>query len=232
MREGTLVWCADGSYKRKTAPDVCGVGWVVECTKTGKKLEGFFFEISDDANAYRAEQLGMCAIHHLITAISLFYKILKWKTRAGCDNEGTIKISRRRLKRIRPSMKCADILRNIRSARNRMTTDPNYFHVYGHMDDFLDDDQLTFEQRLNKRCDCLAKKAVEACRMLRLSRNPERGTQLLPREDAAVLVKGVKITGDIGDAIRYARGYEEARRYLVEEKGWSLKQFEFVDWKK
>ena len=26
MREGTLVWCADGSYKRETDPDVCGVG--------------------------------------------------------------------------------------------------------------------------------------------------------------------------------------------------------------
>ena len=98
MREGTLVWCVDGSYKRKTAPDVCGVGWVVECTKTGKRLEGFFYEISEDANAYRAEQLGTCAICHLITALSLFFKILKWKTRAVFDSEGTIKISRRRLK--------------------------------------------------------------------------------------------------------------------------------------
>ena len=26
MVNGTLTWCADGSYKRKTAPDVCGVG--------------------------------------------------------------------------------------------------------------------------------------------------------------------------------------------------------------
>ena len=140
MREGTLVWCADGSYKRKVDPDVCGVGWVVECSKTGRRLEGMFYEVSEDANAYRAEQLGICAIHHLMTALSIFYKVPRWKTRAGCDNEGTIKISRRRLRRIRPSMKCADILRNIRSARNRMTTDPNYYHVYGHMDDILQDD--------------------------------------------------------------------------------------------
>ena len=72
MKEGTLVFCADGSYKRKTAPNICGVGWVVECTKTGKRLEGMFYEVSEDANAYRAEQLGMCAIHHLITAFSIF----------------------------------------------------------------------------------------------------------------------------------------------------------------
>ena len=42
MTKGTLVWCADGSYKRKTAPDVCGVGWVVECRETGKDLRGPF----------------------------------------------------------------------------------------------------------------------------------------------------------------------------------------------
>ena len=229
MKEGTLVWCADGSYKRKVAPDVCGVGWVVECTKTGKRLEGLFYEVTEDANGYRAEQLGICAIHHLMTAISIFYQVKRWKTRAGCDNEGTIKISRRRLKRIRNGMSCADILRNIRNCRNRMTTDPNYYHVYGHMDDILMDEQLSFEQRLNKRCDLLAKEAVELCRKSRLQGSYDRGTQLLPCESAAVLVGGVKITGDIADAIRYAKGYEEAKKFLVEEKGWSLAQFEAVD---
>ena len=151
MVNGILVWCVDGSYKRKIAPDICGVGWVVECRATGKRLEGFFYEITDDATAYCAEQLGLDAIHHLLCAILIFYAVDEWDTKTGCDNEGAIKISRRRLRRIRPSMNCADILQNIRSARNRMTTNPNYFHVYGHMDDYLKNDQLTFEQKLNKR---------------------------------------------------------------------------------
>ena len=56
-----------------------------------------------------------------------------------------IKISCPRLRRIRPSMRCADILRNISSSRNRMMVDPDYYHVYGHMDDYLDDSQLTPE---------------------------------------------------------------------------------------
>ena len=42
LLKGTLVWCADGSYKRKSAPDVCGVGWVVECRSCGRRLEVFF----------------------------------------------------------------------------------------------------------------------------------------------------------------------------------------------
>jgi len=161
MINGTLVWCSDGSYKRKVAPEVSGVGWVVECTKCGKRMEGSFYEESDSANSYRAEQLGVCAVHQLMFALSLFYSISNWETKSGCDNYGAIKISRRRLTRIKPSMKCADVLRNIRTARKKMTTRPDYYHVFGHMDDWLSEDQLSFEQRLNKRCDELAKAAVD-----------------------------------------------------------------------
>ena len=81
MVNGTLVWCADGSYKRKVAPEVSGAGWVVECAKSGKHMEGSFYEESDSANSCRAEQLGLCAIHHLVTALSLFYYLSSWETR-------------------------------------------------------------------------------------------------------------------------------------------------------
>ena len=130
--------------------------------------------------------------------------------------------------RIRPGMSCADILRNIRSARNKMTTNPNYCHVFGHMDDFLPDHQLTLEQRMNKRCDYLAKEAVDD--WLR-SRITDVGSQLLPGENAAILVKGRKVTGDIADTVRYAKGLEDARRFLVGEQKWSNSQFDQVDWK-
>ena len=39
------------------------------------------------------------------------------------------------------------------------------------------------------------------------------------------------ITGDIADAIRFAKGMEQARKFLVEEQGWSEAQFDEVDWK-
>ena len=44
-----LVWCADGSYKRKVAPYVSGAGWMVFCTKSKKSTEGQFFEYSESA---------------------------------------------------------------------------------------------------------------------------------------------------------------------------------------
>ena len=52
LRRGTLVWCADGSYNRKTAPSVSGAGWVVECTATGTKMEGSFYEVSKSLSLY------------------------------------------------------------------------------------------------------------------------------------------------------------------------------------
>ena len=66
-----------------------------------------------------------------------------------------------------------------------MTTDPNYFHVYGHMDDYLDDSQPSFEQQMNKRCNILAKEAVGlAVKLTRLG-HLRKQPQLLPKSQAA-----------------------------------------------
>ena len=140
MKNGTLVRCADGSYRKKISPFVSSAGWVIHCTSSSNSIEGGVYEVSDSANAYRAKQLDIDAFHHLMAALSVFYGHKDWKSRGGCDSLGAIKITRRRLKGIRPSMKCADILRNIRTARNKMTAKPDYFHVFGHMDDWPRDD--------------------------------------------------------------------------------------------
>ena len=88
----------------------------------------------------------------------------------------------------------------------------NYFHVDGHMDRYFSDDKLTLEQWLNKQCDFLAKMAVDKWIRQGL---PYPGLQLLPREDAALIIDGLKVTGDVGEAIRFAKGMEEAREFLV-----------------
>ena len=35
LRDGSLIWTTDGSYDRKRAVDLCGVGWIIFCTNTG-----------------------------------------------------------------------------------------------------------------------------------------------------------------------------------------------------
>ena len=34
LTNGSLIWVTDGSYDRKKAIDLCGVGWITFCTKT------------------------------------------------------------------------------------------------------------------------------------------------------------------------------------------------------
>ena len=115
--------------------------------------------------------------------------------------------------RSRPGMSGADILRNIRSARNNMTTNPNYYHVLLHMDDFLLDHKLSLEQKTNKRYDFMATYAVDNWLRIRCI---DFGKQLLPGENAAVLVMDRKVTGDIADRVRYTKGLENAKRFLVD----------------
>ena len=123
-----------------------------------------------------------------------------------------------------------DILRNIRSARNIMSTRPDYYHVLGHMDNWLKEHQLSLEHKLNRRCDLLAKMAVLLWIYKTTLGVPQRNLQLLPNENAAILVKGVKINGEISDTIRYAVGKENARNFLTSQQKWKYQQFDQVDW--
>jgi hypothetical protein len=67
---------AHRSYDWKRAADLCGVGWIIFCSKTGLRLTaGTFWERSPVAISYRAEMLGQCALYLFTRALSEFYKI-------------------------------------------------------------------------------------------------------------------------------------------------------------
>ena len=72
MAAGTLVCCADGSYRKKISPHVSGAGWVVQCSRSGECIEVCFYEVSDSASSYCAEQVGVDALHQLLAAFSVF----------------------------------------------------------------------------------------------------------------------------------------------------------------
>ena len=88
------IWVTDGSYNKLRAADLSGVGWVIFCTKTGKRLTaGWCWEKSNSANTYRAEMLGLCSLHLLARALSEYYKISKWEITISCDNKGALECS-------------------------------------------------------------------------------------------------------------------------------------------
>ena len=143
LRNGSLILATDGSYDRKKAIDLCGVGWMIFCTNTGFRVTGTFWERSIAASSYRDELLGLCALHLFAQAIAEFYKVVGWSALLCCDNKRALEASSHHKRRIRPSAKCADILRSLKAVKPLLNGTFRYAHVYGHMDRMLKWEQLT-----------------------------------------------------------------------------------------
>ena len=53
---------------------------------------------------------------------------------------------------------------------------------------------------------------------------------MLPGEDAAVFVRGKKLTSDLSKATRLEASRERAKDFLINECKWSSEQFNEIDW--
>jgi hypothetical protein len=80
------------------------------------------------------------------------------------------------------------------------------------MDHMLGWEQLSLPQQLNYVCDTLAKRSVTA--VINHGYH-DRPTQLLPKKDVALVILGIKITGDISPHLRFHASKEVAQRYLT-----------------
>ena len=191
---------------------MCGVGWIIFCTNTRFWLTGTFWERSPSASLYRAELLGLCALHLFAQALVEFYKVARWTAKLCCDNKRVLEVSSHHTHRIRPSAKCANIHCSLKAVKPLLSGTFRYVHVYGHMDRRLKWEQLTLTQKLNCICNILAKRSV----ITAINHGyHDRPTQLLPKEDVALVIWGNKITGDIYLHLRFHASKEVARRYLT-----------------
>ncbi len=73
MQNNTLVWTMDGSYNRKRAANLSGMGWIIFCKRTGLRMTGMFWEKSPSASSFRAKMLGLCCLHLLARAVAEFF---------------------------------------------------------------------------------------------------------------------------------------------------------------
>jgi hypothetical protein len=135
MRHNLLVWVTEGSYDRKKASNLSGVGWIIFCTRTpGLRLVGNFWEKSTLENLYRAEMQGLCALHLLAQAVAKFYKVEKWSAILCCNNKCALELSSHHRRCIRPSAKCTDIQCNLRAIKQTFTGNLKCIRIYGQMD--------------------------------------------------------------------------------------------------
>jgi hypothetical protein len=52
LKAGSLIWATDGSYDRKQAADLSGMGWIIFCKTTVFLLSGSFWEKSSTASLF------------------------------------------------------------------------------------------------------------------------------------------------------------------------------------
>ena len=97
------------------------------------------------------------------------------------------------------------------------------------MDNLLPWHQLSLIQQLNCVCDTLAKGAINKALLQEYQSRP---TQLLPREDLALIIRGQKLTGDISKPLRFHASIAEARRVYTRRKRrpWTEECFDEIDW--
>ncbi len=194
MTAGTLVWTTDGSYDRKRAADLSGVGWIVFCKTTGRQITGSFWEQSTTASSFRAEMLGLRALHLLAQAVTEYYNLGRWSATMRCNNKQALLLSSHHKGRIQPSAKCAHIQRSFHATKQTYQGGFKYLHVYRYMDQHLSRAQLSLMQQLNFVCNTLAKRALTTA----IIDGYHKGqAQILPKEGVAHIVWGDKVTGDI-----------------------------------
>ncbi len=112
MQNNTLVWTTDGSYDRKRAADLSGVGWIIFCKRTGLQMTGTFWEKSPSASSFRAEMLRLACLHLLARAVIEFFNLGQWAAVISCDNKKALELSSNHHWRIELSAKCANIRRS------------------------------------------------------------------------------------------------------------------------
>ena len=89
------------------------------------------------------------------------------------------------------------------------------------MDQYLKWEQLTLIQQLNCVCDTLALQGYYSSQ-----------SQLLPKEDVALVIWGNNIIGNISSPLKFHASKEVARQHLgtCTKDKWSNDKFNAVDW--
>jgi hypothetical protein len=191
-------------------------------------MTGTFWQKSPSASSFRAEMLGLCCLHLLARVVAEFFGIGQWAAVLSCNKKRALELSSNHCRRIQPSAKSANIRCSFRATKQGFIGGLKYVHIYGHMDQFLPWSQLSLMQQLNCICNTLAKKALLSAI---ISGYHDRPTQILPREDVALVIWGNKATGDISTPSRFHASKELARNYLrtCTRDKWPDKHFDEVD---
>ena len=224
---GSIVIVHDGSYMPKVAQDVCSAAVVIVCERTGNKATVSIAEQCPEADNYRAEALGALLGLLIIRAAST--RSLPYKPcRAYCDNKGIVIHAGNSTSPLKEQQSQADVIGLIKQYIRDLSVDVEYEHVFGHMDDVLRWDQLSFIQQWNVLMDSLAKKALLASLINRHFIEAD-----LPFEPFTIRCGNTKVRSSPLASIYRWWGYRTARALFHQRKVNRLDHslFDLVYWK-
>jgi hypothetical protein len=191
--KGSLVIGHDGSYTPHLANNVCACASVIFCSHTDQFTDVTWVEKSTKqaANNYRAEILGGCRTQQIIKAAIMGRNVAGHHTpMVGCDDMGVVCHDNHPCRPMLEKQPQSDVLRYFKGLMATSQIGERMQHVYGHADEFLSEEEMSPEQRVNCRADKLATAALIAA----VDTN-KFISSIFPLEKVCVEITGEGITG-------------------------------------
>ena len=228
IMRGTLILMSDGSYNDRLATDVCSCAAIIRCKATGHTASVTWVEKTNNHSAtnYRGEILGGIALQLLLqVALDGKYVSSLCRVRIGCDNKGVVHHGNHPYRPLGSSQKQADLLRYYKQLAGESRAKCVMYHVFGHLDDLLEEHERTDEENVNVECDHLAEAALaEGVSSLSFI------DSIFPNEDIVAMVDDQKITGLASDQIARHWGHGVAREHFVSKGIIPADLFDSVYW--
>ena len=231
IEEGTCVAVTDGSYIKELFPDVCSAAFVLECSRGRGTIVGSFEEQSNVACAYRAELLGLMAIHLILLAANKLRPEVRGLVAVFSDCLGAVRrVADLPEARIPNSWKHGDILKNIMVNCCELSFEIAYRHVKAHQDDHELFADLSRQAQLNCVMDWMAKRVLQA-----RARDLKNPCKVFPLEPVTARVgtcnKGEKISPGMMGGLRFWAHRRLAREVFRDLGILGFQAFDQVAWR-
>ena len=136
---GTLVAVTDGSYMREMYPEIFLAAFILECSKGSGRIFSSFSDQSVTANAYRAELMGLLAIHIILKAVNATWPELDGRVIIYSDCLGALgRVADLPPHKIPSRCSHSDTLKIILVSCMALSFTLQYAHVKAHQDDKKD----------------------------------------------------------------------------------------------
>ena len=228
FERGSLLACHDGSFMPDKDGRRCSAAVVLLCQATGSIATVTYCETTslDVASNYRGELIGGVAISIILLALSRCTRSSSTKAfEVYCDNMGVVQHGNARHKPLPEKQPQADLIYQLRHNLDRLPIDVTYIHVYGHLDDQQQFQQLSLPQQLNVMADKIAKE----CLLANIAQDTKHGPSY-PEEHIRIWIGGEKITSSIKDHLYKSWGHKVVKTLLLRRRKVDTAGFSHIAW--